>query len=298
MATTTPNFGWPVPTSTDLVKDGATAIEGLGDAIDASLLDLKGGTSGQVLAKNSNTDMDFIWVTDAAGDITGVTAGTGISGGGTSGTVTVTNSMATAIDAKGDLIAGTGADAFARLGVGTNGQVLTADSAETTGMKWAAAAGGSSFVGAYAYITGNGYNISNNAYTEVTFDGERFDTNGFHSTTTNTNRMTVPSGKAGYYNIIGSLTYDASGTGSRQLILAINDYRTATYSQWHEMGGVSTGPVTLYINIIANLSVGDYFGLETRQSSGGNLYAWGWNFGSVAGGGAGSTFLQCQYLGA
>lgn len=61
MATVTPNFNWPVPTSTDLVKDGATAIEGLGDAIDASLLDLKGGTTGQVLAKNSNTDMDFIW---------------------------------------------------------------------------------------------------------------------------------------------------------------------------------------------------------------------------------------------
>ena len=62
MATTTPNFGWSVPTSTDLVKDGATAIETLGDAIDASLLDLKGGTTGQLLAKNSNTDMDFSWV--------------------------------------------------------------------------------------------------------------------------------------------------------------------------------------------------------------------------------------------
>jgi hypothetical protein len=143
MATVTPNFNWPVPTSTDLVKDGATAIEALGDSIDASMVDLKGGTTGQVLSKASNTDMDFTWVTDTAGDITGVTAGTGISGGGTSGTVTVTNSMATAIDAKGDLVPGTGADTFARLPVGTNGQVLTADSAEATGLKWATSTSGS-----------------------------------------------------------------------------------------------------------------------------------------------------------
>ena len=62
MATTTPNFGWSVPTSTDLVKDGATAIETLGDSIDASLVDLKGGTTGQVLSKTSGTDMDFTWI--------------------------------------------------------------------------------------------------------------------------------------------------------------------------------------------------------------------------------------------
>jgi hypothetical protein len=65
MATTTPNFGWSVPTSSDLVKNGATAIETLGDSIDASLVDLKGGTTGQVLAKASNTDMDFVWAADA-----------------------------------------------------------------------------------------------------------------------------------------------------------------------------------------------------------------------------------------
>ena len=117
MATTTPNFGWTVPTSSDLVKNGATAIETLGDAIDASLLDLKGGTTNQVLAKNSNTDMDFKWVADASGI------------------------PATIIDAKGDLIAGTAADTASRLAVGANGTVLTADSSEATGMKWAASGG-------------------------------------------------------------------------------------------------------------------------------------------------------------
>ena len=120
MATTTPNFGWSVPTSSDLVKNGATAIETLGDSIDASLVDLKGGTTGQVLAKASGTDMDFSWV--AQDD---------------------SNAIQNAIvDAKGDLIGATAADTPARLAVGTNGQVLTADSAEATGLKWATPAAG------------------------------------------------------------------------------------------------------------------------------------------------------------
>jgi hypothetical protein len=119
------------------------------------MADLKGGTTGQVLSKNSNTDMDFVWVTDAAGDITGVTAGTGISGGGTSGTVTVTNSMATAIDAKGDLIAGTGADAFSRLPAGANDLLLTAASGEATGLKYTG--GWTTYTPTYTNITvGNG----------------------------------------------------------------------------------------------------------------------------------------------
>jgi hypothetical protein len=118
MATTTPNFGWAVPTSTDLVKDGAVAIETLGDSIDASLVDLKGGTTGQVLAKASGTDMDFSWVTDA----------TGIP--------------ATIFDAKGDIIAATAADTASRLAVGANNTVLTADSSTATGLKWATPATG------------------------------------------------------------------------------------------------------------------------------------------------------------
>jgi hypothetical protein len=79
----------------------------------------------------------------ATGDIEGVTAGTGISGGGTSGTVTITNSMATEIAAKGDLIVGTGAATFDNLPVGSNSQILVADSTASTGLKWAAASSGS-----------------------------------------------------------------------------------------------------------------------------------------------------------
>jgi hypothetical protein len=89
MATTTPNFGWSVPTSTDLVKDGATAIETLGDSVDASMADLLGGTSGQILAKNSNTNMDFVWITNDVGDITAVNTNSPLTGGGTSGALTL-----------------------------------------------------------------------------------------------------------------------------------------------------------------------------------------------------------------
>lgn len=108
MATTT-NFGWETPDDTDLVKDGAAAMRTLGNSIDTSLVDLKGGTTGQVLSKASNTDMDFSW--------------TSID-------------PLTILDAKGDLISATAADTPARLAVGTNGQILSADSSTSTGLKW------------------------------------------------------------------------------------------------------------------------------------------------------------------
>ena len=120
MATTTTNFGWDIPQSTDLVKDGATAIAALGQDIDTALVDLKGGTTGQVLAKASGTDLDYSWVT-------------------TDDTNAIQNAI---VDAKGDLIGATAADTPARLAVGTNGQVLTADSTAATGIKWATPAGG------------------------------------------------------------------------------------------------------------------------------------------------------------
>jgi hypothetical protein len=73
---TTTNFGWTTPDNTGYVKDGALAIRTLGSAIDTSMVDFKGGTTGQVLAKASNTDMDFIWATDAANGYTTIATGT------------------------------------------------------------------------------------------------------------------------------------------------------------------------------------------------------------------------------
>jgi len=114
MTNPTSNFGWQMPTSTDLVTDLPADFEVFGQAVDTSLADLKGGTTGQVLAKASNTDMDFVWSADAAG---------------------MTNPMTT----TGDTIYSSSGSTPARLGIGTTGQVLTVAGGVPS---WATAAAG------------------------------------------------------------------------------------------------------------------------------------------------------------
>jgi hypothetical protein len=104
-----------MPTATDLVTDLPADFETFGQAVATSMADLLGGTTGQVLSKASNTNMDFTWVTSDDANA-------------------IQNAI---VDAKGDLIAASAADTPARLAVGTNGQYLKADSTAGTGLAWA-----------------------------------------------------------------------------------------------------------------------------------------------------------------
>lgn len=159
---TTSNFGWTTPADTDLVKDGAAAIRTLGNGIDSSLVDLKGGTTGQVLSKASNTDLDYTWVTqddanaiqnaivDAKGDLIAASAADTparlqvganetrlvADSSASTGLKYVADTTNYAIASKGDLLAGTAADTLQALSVGANYAFLTADSAQTTGLLW------------------------------------------------------------------------------------------------------------------------------------------------------------------
>jgi hypothetical protein len=95
MANPTTNFGWVMPTSTSLVTNLPADFNTFGQGVDTSMQYLLGGTTGQVLSKTSATNMAFTWVTPQVGDITGVTAGTGISVSASTGAITVSSTGGT-----------------------------------------------------------------------------------------------------------------------------------------------------------------------------------------------------------
>ena len=100
MANPTTNFGWVMPTSSSLVTNLPADFNTFGQAVDTSMSELLGGTTGQILSKTSNTNMDFTWINNDQGDITGITAGIGITVTDPTGPVPTVALAATTYSAK------------------------------------------------------------------------------------------------------------------------------------------------------------------------------------------------------
>lgn len=177
MTNPTSNFGWQMPTSTDLVTDLPADFAVFGQAVDTSMADLKGGTTNQVLAKNSNTDMDFKWVSDATG---------------------MTNPMTT----TGDMIYSSSGSTPARLGIGSTGQVVTVSGGVPT---WATPSSGSMTLLSTTALTGSSVTVSSisGAYTDL-----RIFITGYYASSDATMRWRI--------NGITSSDYVVAGLGNAQ----------------------------------------------------------------------------------
>jgi hypothetical protein len=212
MATTTPNYGWVVPTSTDLVKDGATAIETLGDSADAT-----------VKALNPETTLGDIAYRSAT------------------------------------------ANTNTRLGIGSTGNVLTVAGGVPT---WAAPSAGSTFSGCVLTNSSN-ITLANNTTVTLTWNQEDFDTDGFHSTSTNTSRITIPAGKAGKYLVTSKVQYTSNSSGRRIVQITKNGANA-----W-DFESASPGSTDLQLQGVAiiDLTVGDYVETTAWQNSGASLSA-------------------------
>jgi hypothetical protein len=327
MTNPTSNFGWQMPTPTDLVTDLPADFEVFGQAVDTSLADLQGGTTGQILSKTTNADMDFTWITNDVGDITAVNVTSPITGGGSSGAVTIginaaTTSVVGAVQLSdststtSSVLASTPtatksaydlADAAVpKSTVTTAGDVIygTGSAAVTrlgigtagqvlkvnsgaTAPEWGNAG---TFVGCRLYKTA-AQTIANTTTTSLTWDAELYDTDSFHNNVTNNSRITIPSGKGGKYLIGTQWTWAGNTTSYRIGFFTVNG--TQNFEAYGTaQDSVYTGRASYVLMDTLSLSAGDYVEVKVLQNSGGNLALEGGNFSN------GASIFYCVYLGA
>jgi hypothetical protein len=177
----------------------------------------------------------------------------------------------TIFDAKADLLTATANDTPARLAVGTNGQVLTADSTASTGLAWATPASGSTFAGWSIYKSAT-QSIANSSSVFMTWENETYDTDGYHSTVTNTSRATIPAGKAGKYLLVAGLSWTNGTTGERYVHIYKNGAavpgadESATINSFGNANRQSQKCIS-----VLDLAVNDYVEVRVVQTSGGSL---------------------------
>jgi hypothetical protein len=206
------------------------------------------------------------------------TNGTSITGiaaltAGDIATVTTVNAFSvtgavplSTVTANGDLIVGTSSGAVGRLGIGSTDQVLKVSGGVPT---WATPAA-PTFVG--CAVTKYDQSINSSTWTALTFTVEDFDTDGFHDNSSNTSRITIPSGKGGKYSITANADFTAAGTGGT--FRAIRLYKNGALYESPTTGAVvrsiysNINMCSLQLSWTLSLVATDYLEIYAFQDSG------------------------------
>ena len=192
----------------------------------------------------------------------------------------------------GDIIYASAANTPARLGIGSTGQVLTVSGGIPA---WATTSTG--FVGCYAFAPNStNQSVATDTSVIVNLESERFDTDGFHSTSSNTGRITIPTGKGGKYLVVGQValrgTPNFTGSGAREVTLFKNGTTTALATNYPMVNSTVNYPTFMQVSTIVDLIAGDYIQMVCAHGQGSTISVMGDAYSP------GSTFLSVQYLGA
>ena len=128
--------------------------------------------------------------------------------------------------------------------------------------------------------------INNNTFTALTFNTEDYDTDAFHDNSTNTSRITIPSGKGGKYLITGTVIFADNATNDRTVYLYLNGVQDQELFAMKNAGGFNTSAGLSFVKVLVAT---DYIELFALQNSGGPLNI---------NGGTLQTHFQVYYLGA
>lgn len=209
MTNPTSNYGFVLPTSSDLVTDLPADFDVALQGVDTRLKALQPGTTLGDLAYSSST-----------------------------------------------------ANTNTRLGVGSTGQVLTVAAGVPS---WATPAATTPTFSGCLLSRSTDLSVSNGTSTAVTWDTETFDVGGFHSTSSNTSRITIPTGKGGYYLVSGFVGLFENPTSANSASLRVHKNGSMVY----QLQETATLQKELSVSVVMSLAAADYVELFAFQNTGG-----------------------------